>query len=285
MRRTDRSSAPAARILLGTTRTVVVLVVLFFTLLPVVWVLSTAFKTNADILVSPPQVIPLHPTWQNFIDFFSDQAKLRYYGNSLLATGGSAVLTMVLGVTAAYALAVHRFPRDVGRHIGLGLLILRFLPAFAVVVPIFVMLRQFGLIDNVLALTLVYTAFHLPIATWMIRPSIVQLPVEVREAAAVDGAGPVRTLWSVVLPLIRPAVATAVAFCSILSWNEFFFSLIFTNSRARTYPILISSFVTDAGPQWGLIAVAALMAIVPIAVLCAFLQRSLVAGLAAGAVR
>lgn len=273
------------RIALTTVRVVVILVVLFFTLLPIVWVISTSFKTNADILVYPPQVIPDSPTLDNFRAFFSDPAMLKYYGNSLIATGGSAVFTTVFAVAAAYALAVHRFPRDVGRHISLVFLVLRFLPAFAVVVPIFVMLRQLGLIDNVFSLVLVYTAFHLPIATWMIRPSIVQLPMEIREAAAVDGAGPVRTLWSVALPLIRPAVATAAAFCSILSWNEFFFSLIFTNNKARTYPILISSFVTDSGPQWGSIAVAALMAIIPIAILCGFLQHGLIAGLSAGAVK
>jgi multiple sugar transport system permease protein len=273
------------RVLLGTARAVVIVVVLCGTLLPIVWVISTAFKTNADILVYPPQVIPSHPTLDNFVTFFADATTLKFYQNSLVATGGSAVLTTVLAVSAAYALGVHRFPRDIGRHIGLMFLVLRFLPAFAVVVPIFVMLRQFGLIDNVAALILVYTAFHLPIATWMIRPAMTQLPIEVREAAAVDGAGPLRTLWSIVLPLIRPSVATAAAFCSILSWNEFFFALIFTNADARTYPLMISSFVTDSGPQWGSIAVAALMAIIPIVVLCAVLRRGLVAGLFAGAVK
>lgn len=271
--------------LLTAVRLVVIVVILLATLLPLLWVVTTAFKTNADILVFPPRVIPRHPTLENFTTFFTDPAKLKYYGNSLLATGISAGLTTLLAVSAAYALVTHRFPWNLGQHIGLGFLVLRFLPAFAVVVPIFVMLREAHLIDNVVALSLVYTAFHLPIATWMIRPSIAQLPTEIREAAAVDGAGPVRVMWSITLPLIRPSVATAAAFCSILSWNEFFFALIFTNQRARTYPILISSFVTDSGPQWGLIAVAALMAIIPIAILCAFLQRNLVAGLTAGAVR
>lgn len=266
-------------------RAVTIVIVLVVTLLPIVWVVSTAFKANADILVFPPEIIPRNPTLQNFVDFFSDRLELSFYANSLIATGVSAVLTTLLAVSAAYALSTHRFPWDLGRHIGLGFLVLRFLPAFAVVVPIFVMLREAHLVDNVIALILVYTAFHLPIATWMIRPSIVQLPAEIREAAAVDGAGPVRAMWSITLPLIRPAVATAAAFCSILSWNEFFFALIFTNQRARTYPVLISSFVTDSGPQWGSIAVAALMAIIPIAILCGLLQRNLVAGLTAGAVR
>ncbi|MBB5791238.1 ABC transporter permease subunit [Jiangella mangrovi] len=273
------------RILLTALRTVAVLVLLVATLLPLVWVVSTTFKSNSDILVFPPQVIPLNPTLDNVVDFFSDPARLKFFGNSLVATTVSTVLTIALAVPAAYALTVHRFPRDVGRHVRVGFLLLRFLPAFAVVVPIFVLLRQAGLIDSVGALILVYTAFHLPIAIWMISPAIAQLPVEVREAASVDGAGPVRALWFVVVPLIRPATATAAAFCSILSWNEFFFALIFTNQNARTYPILISSFVTDSGPQWGAIAMTALMAIVPIVILCAFLQRNLVSGLTAGAVR
>ncbi|PJJ55216.1 carbohydrate ABC transporter permease [Compostimonas suwonensis] len=274
-----------ARISLAIVRTIAILILLAMTLLPIVWVISTAFKSNSDILVFPPQVIPLNPTLDNFVHFFTDASTLRFFGNSIIATAVSTVLTVLLAVPAAYALNVHRFPRDVGRHIGLGFLLLRFLPAFAVVVPLFVMLRQFGLIDTVFALILVYTAFHLPIAIWMITPSIAQLPTEIREAASVDGAGPLRALWFVTVPLVRPAVATAAAFCSILSWNEFFFALIFTNQNARTYPILISSFVTDSGPEWGSIAVAALMAIIPIVIICVFLQRNLVSGLTAGAVR
>lgn len=275
----------ASRVLVIIPRVVAIGVLLFTTLFPLAWIVSTSLKANNEILVFPPKFLPAHPTLDNFRAFFASDRTLAFFGNSLIATGVSTVLTIAIATPAAYALAAHRFPRDVGRHIALGFLLLRFLPAFAVVIPIFVVLRQAGLIDTVFALIIVYTAFHLPLAIWIVRPAAAQLPIEIREAATVDGAGPIRAFWYVILPLLRPSVATAAALCAIFSWNEFFFALIFTNSNAETYPVLISSFVTDSGPEWGSIAVASLMAIIPIVALCAVLQRHLVSGLTSGAVR
>jgi ABC-type glycerol-3-phosphate transport system permease component len=208
-----------------------------------------------------------------------------FFLNSIVATSVSTVLTLVLAIPAAYALGIHRFPRDAGRPLGLGFLLLRFLPPFAVVIPLFLMLRTAGLIDTVGALVIVYTAFHLPLAVWIIQPAVQQIPREIIEAAQVDGAGSIRAMLSVALPLLRPSVATAAVMCSIFSWNEFFFALIFTNNKARTYPVLISSFVTDDGPQWGTIAATSLVAVIPIILCCLFAQRYLVHGLSAGAVK
>ncbi len=272
------------RISLGGLRLVAVLALLFMTLLPFVWMLSTAFKHNSEILVYPPKLLPAHPTLEHFAAVLGGTAG-PFFLNSLLATFFSTTLTLVIATPAAFALAVHRFPRDVGRHVGLGFLLLRFLPPFAIVIPLFVLMRSAGLIDTVASLIIVYTAFHLPLAIWMIQPAAARIPQEIREAASVDGAGPLLTFWNVVLPLLRPSIATAAAFCTIFSWNEFFFSLILTTTRARTFPILVSSFVTDSGPQWGTIAATSLVAILPIIVLCVLLQRHLVSGLTSGAVR
>ncbi|MBF8194434.1 carbohydrate ABC transporter permease [Nonomuraea sp. K274] len=275
----------AGRIVLGGLRLAAILVLLFTTLLPFAWMLSTAFKQNSEILVYPPRLLPTSPTLDHFKTVFLSGTVGPFFLNSLMATVFSTALTLVIATPAAYALAAHRFPRDAGRHIGLGFLLLRFLPPFAIVIPLFVLMRSVGLIDTVASLVIVYTAFHLPLAIWMIQPAAGQIPRAISEAASVDGAGPLRTFWNVVLPLLRPSIATAAAFCTIFSWNEFFFALILTTTKAKTFPVLVSSFVTDSGPQWGTIAATSLVAILPIIVLCVFLQRHLVSGLTAGAVR
>jgi ABC-type glycerol-3-phosphate transport system permease component len=275
----------AGRVGLFIVRFAAIAVLLFMVLLPFVWMLSTAFKDNSEILVFPPKLLPTHPTLEHFAYVFTGGYVGPFFLNSAIATAVSTILTLTFATPAAFALAAHRFPGDSGRHIGLGFLLLRFLPPFAIVIPLFVLLRSFGLIDSVLALVLVYTAFHLPLAIWIIQPSVRQIPLEITEAASVDGAGPFRSFVSVVLPLLRPSIATAGAFCAIFSWNEFFFALIFTTTKAKTFPVLISSFVTDSGPEWGTIAATSLVAVVPIIVLVAVLQRQLISGLTSGAIR
>jgi ABC-type glycerol-3-phosphate transport system permease component len=266
-------------------RALVVLGLLLATLFPLVWIVMTAFKPNAEALSSPVQFLPTNPTLANFARIFSADGTYSFFVNSLIATSVSTVLTLLLAIPAAYALGVHRFPRDAGRPLSLGFLLLRFLPPFAVVIPLFLMLRSAGLIDTVGALIIVYTVFHLPLAIWVVQPAVEQIPREVLEAASVDGASPLRTMLSIAVPLLRPSVATAATLVSIFSWNEFFFALIFTNNEARTYPVLISSFVTDSGPEWGTIAATSLVAVLPIVICCLFLQRYLVQGLSSGSVR
>lgn len=273
------------RALFATLRAISIAVLLVATLFPLIWVVSTAFKRNGEALSGAPSLFPHTPTLENFAAMIGPSGAGTFFTNSLLATALSTVLTLALAIPAAYALGIHRFPRDAGRPLSLGFLLLRFLPPFAVVIPLFLMLRNAGLLDTVAALVIVYTAFHLPLAVWIIQPAVQGIPREVIEAAQMDGAGPVRTMISVAAPLLRPSIATAGVMCSIFSWNEFFFALIFTTNKARTYPVLISSLITDDGPQWGSIAATSLLAILPIVLCCVFLQRYLVQGLSAGAVR
>lgn len=254
------------------------------TLFPFTWMAVSAFKPNAEVLVYPPRFLPDNPTLGNFQAIF-DGAMGHGFRNSIIAAGVSTLLVLILATPAAYALSAHRFPGDSGKTVSLGFLLLRFLPPFAILVPMFVMMRSLNLIDSVLALILVYTAIHLPIAIWVLRPAILAIPKEVLEAAQMDGAGPMRTFWSIVTPLVRPALATSAAFCSIFAWNEFIFALVLTNNRGRTFTVLASTFVTEAGPQWGLIAATAMLACIPIALLCVFLNKHLISGLATGAVR
>ncbi|WP_022885295.1 carbohydrate ABC transporter permease [Glaciibacter superstes] len=266
-------------------RAIAIVGLLAATLFPLIWIVSTAFKRNGEALSSTPSLFPHTPTLENFAAMVGPGGAGTFFTNSLVATAVSTVLTLVLAIPAAYALGIHRFPRDAGRPLSLGFLLLRFLPPFAVVIPLFLILRNAGLIDTVAALVIVYTAFHLPLAVWIIQPAVQGIPKEVIEAAQMDGAGPIRAMISVAVPLLRPSIATAGVMCSIFSWNEFFFALIFTNNKARTYPVFISSLITDDGPQWGTIAATSLLAMLPIILCCLFMQRYLVHGLSAGAVR
>ncbi len=262
-----------------------VVVVAVMVLFPFVWMVATAFKKNSEILVSPPTFLPRSWSLEHFARIFSPGGEWVYFQNSLVATVISTVTTLALAIPAAYALGKHRFPKDRGRYISVGVLVLRFLPPFAVVIPLFAMMREAHLIDNVWALVIIFTAFHLPLAIWIIEPAVRAVPREIDDAAAVDGATPVQTMVRIILPLLRPSIATAAVFCTIFSWNEFFFSLVLTNDKARTYPVLINTFVTDAGPEWGLIAATALLAAIPVVIFCVFMQGHLLRGLTAGSVK
>jgi ABC-type glycerol-3-phosphate transport system permease component len=266
-------------------RLIALLLVCFMVLLPFAWMVTSAFKKNSEILIWPPTFFSNHPTLEHFQEIFSPKGEWRYFRNSIFATTISSLTTIVLAAPAAYALGKHRFPRDLGRQISVAILVLRFLPPFAVIIPLFSMFRAGGLLDSVWVLVIVYTAFHLPLAIWIIEPAVRGVPPEISDAAAVDGATPVQTMLRIVLPLLRPAIATAMVFCTIFSWNEFFFSLVLTNDKARTYPVVINSFVTDAGPEWGLIAATAVLAALPVVIFCVFMQRHLIRGLTAGSVK
>lgn len=281
-RRNRSSKAP--RVLFGIGRWTALAVLLSAVLFPFTWMIVSSIKPNAEVLIYPPRLLPQNPTFENFSAIFSGVMGRGFF-NSILAAGVSTILVLVLATPAAYALSAHRFPGDAGKTISLGFLLLRFLPPFAILVPMFVLMRTFGLIDSPGALILVYTAIHLPIGIWVLRPAIRAIPSEVLEAAQMDGAGPFRVFWSIVTPLVRPALATTAAFCAIFAWNEFIFALVLTQNRGRTYTVLAASFVTEAGPQWGMIAATAVIACIPIAALCVFLNRHLISGLAAGAVR
>jgi multiple sugar transport system permease protein len=208
-----------------------------------------------------------------------------YLANSLTVAVGSTVLALALGAPAAYAFTRFRYPGSLADHVRLWMLSTRFIPPFAIVIPIFLLFRDLKLLDTRPGLLIAHTVFSLPFVLWLLISGFEQLPHEIEEAALVDGSSRFRAFLTIALPLAAPTLAAAAIFALLLSWNEFLFALLLTASQATTVPVFISQFVTDRSLQWGEIAASAAVASVPVIAFLFFAQRYLVRGLTMGAAK
>ena len=252
---------------------------------PLLWLLATAFKSTDEIALGATSLIPSSPTLSNFSDAV-DKANLVTAGrNSLIVAVFSTALTVVISLPAAYALA--RF-KTVLRPITLGwVLVSQVFPTILIILPLFLILKQFRLVDALPGLVIVYVVFTLPFCLWMLIGFVAAVPRELEEAAAIDGAGRLRTLVSIVVPLLRPGIVATALFAFISSWNEFLFALVLIQSPENvTLPLTLSRFVGAEGQvQLGALAAASLIATIPSLVFFALIQKRLTSGLLAGAVK
>ncbi len=248
---------------------------------PALWMVLTAFKQETDAYTDPPTVL-FEPTLDRFAAVF-DAGVLPYFGNSLIATLGSAVLVVVLGVPAAYALSIAPVRRS--KDALFFFISTKMLPVVAVIVPLYVAAGHLSVLDNIWTLVLLYTAMNLPIAVWMLRSFFLEVPTAIIEAARVEGASLPRVLWSVMLPVMAPGIAATVLICMIFSWNEFFFALNLTASQAATVPVFMVGFITSESLYWAQLSAAATVVSLPIVIVGWIAQRQLVRGLSMGAVK
>jgi sorbitol/mannitol transport system permease protein len=263
----------------GLTTLTWIVALLYFS--PVAWLVLTSFKHEADAYTKPPKVV-FSPTLEQYRSTFQ-RGFWPYLGNSAFATVISAVAVLVLALPAAYALSIKPVSktRDVlGFFMGT-----KMLPIVAAIIPIYVVVNNLHMLDNIWTLIVLYTAMNLPIAIWMLRSFLQEIPGEVLEAASVDGAGFTRTMRSVILPMIAPGVAATVLICVIFSWNEFFFALNLTAARAATVPVFLVGFITSEGLYYAQLAAGAVLASLPVILAGWIAQRSLVRGLSMGAIK
>ena len=259
---------------------------LLVALAPIYWLLTISLKKEIDQFAWPPLWWNFAPIFQHYRDAFLVRSFGRYLLNSSLVAAGSTLLALALGTPAAYALARFRWPGAWGSKIGFWILSTRMLPPIVTIVPLFLMMRQAGLLNSLAGLGLVYTAFNLPFVIWMMRGFFEEIPPELEEAAMLDGESRAGALMRVVLPLARPGLAATAIFCSIVAWNEFLFALILTQTEAATtLPVGIASRVTQYEIQWGAMSAAGVVAMVPVLVFAAVVQKYLVRGLSLGAVK
>jgi multiple sugar transport system permease protein len=252
---------------------------------PLVWLLSTAFKSTQEIALGASGLIPDAPTLSNFSDAIERANLVDAGANSLKVAVASTIFTVALALPAAYGLA--RF-RTVLRPITLGwILVSQVFPTILVIVPLFLILKQFQLIDSLTGLTIVYVVFTLPFCLWMLIGFVSNIPRELEEAGAMDGAGRLRILVSIVFPLLRPGVVATALFAFISAWNEFMFALVLIQTPEKvTLPLTLSRFVGAEGQvQLGALAAASLLATIPSLVFFALIQRRLTSGLLTGAVK
>jgi sn-glycerol 3-phosphate transport system permease protein len=251
--------------------------------IPMYWMLLAAFKTNQEIFTAPPTWIPLAPTLANFPAAWNQAPFGHFYVNTIIYTLVSGSAKIYMAVTCGYAFAFLRFP---GKNIVFVLLLMALMiPEEVTVLPNFLTLANFGWTNTYQALLL--PGFVSAFGTFLMRQHFLGLPREVLEAARVDGAGHVRALWSVALPMSTPVLATLVLLTVVQRWNDYLWPLIITNSaEMRTLSVGIALlFAKETGTQWGMVMAGTLFVVLPVLVLFLFLQRHIVDGIAAGAVK
>ncbi|MBN9799982.1 carbohydrate ABC transporter permease [Pseudonocardia alni] len=248
---------------------------------PVLWMVMTAFKTEAQAVTIPPTVFFV-PTFDNFAEVFGGGVG-PYLLNSLFATVASTVLVLLLGTPAAFALSLR--PVKKTQDVLFFFISTKMLPVVAAIVPIYVVVNYLGALDNIWTLVVLYTAMNLPIAVWMMRSFFLEVPKELLEAASMDGASLWRSLREVVLPIISPGMAATALICMIFAWNEFFFAVNLTASRAATVPVYLVGFITSEGLYFASLCAAATVAALPVVIAGWIAQNKLVQGLSFGAVK
>ncbi len=258
-----------------------ILVVLAW-LAPVFWLINVALKTQAQLFVRTPTFI-FKPTFENFSIAIDRYGILGDALHSLIIAGSSTVVTLIFSTLFVYGITRFRF--RFRNSMVVWVLNLRMLPPIAIVIPFYVVYSNFGLVDTYTGMILAYLPITMPLAIWLLYGFAQDMPRSIDEAARIDGASRWRVFRDMVLPLMQPAIAVAGTFCFLAVWNEFTLALILTGSRTKTVSVGMSEFITEHAIEWGPMAAAALMLLLPLIVVTYFLQRSLVRGLTLGAVR
>lgn len=248
---------------------------------PVLWMFLTAFKQEADAYTDPPKLF-FTPTLDQFravLDSGIGTALL----NSLFATVVSTILVLALGIPAAFALSLR--PVRKTQDALFFFISTKMLPLVAAIIPLYVIVGNIGMLDNIWTLIILYTSMNLPIAVWMMRSFFLEIPGELLEAASMDGASTWTAMRQVVLPLVSPGIAATALICVIFTWNEFFFAVNLTAVQAQTMPVFLVGFITGQGLYWAELSAAAVLTALPVILAGWVAQNKLVRGLSFGAIK
>jgi multiple sugar transport system permease protein len=254
-----------------------------FSIGPLLWAISSAFKPDSEIMTGL-SIIPSRPTLEHFHVVLQDSQFGTWFKNSMLVSVGTTVLAIAIGSFGGYAMSRWKF-RGRGLY-GNALLVVQMFPGVMLAIPLYLLLTRYHLIDTLWALLVTYLTFALAFSVWMLKGYFDGIPREMEEAALIDGAGRLRILWSIILPLARPGIVSVAVFAFLLSWNEFFFAYVFIASNDKfTLSLGMYSFIQQFSTQWGNIMAAGTLATLPVLVFFFLLQRALTRGMMAGATK
>lgn len=263
--------------------TILQIVLAIVVLMPFFWMVSVSLKPASEPFAIPARLWPQDPTLDNYVSAFRPEFRT-YFINSVVVSLSTVFISVSLALLAAYV-----FTRAQLRIVGVIMtlvIVAQMFPASAIIIPIYRMMRAADLLNTYAALILAYVTITLPVATWMMRGFLARLPVTLEEAAAIDGAGPLRAFFEIILPLSRPGVVATAVFVLIVTWQEFLFALSFTSTRdMRTLPVGVNDFIGQYGIRYGELMASSVLISVPVIAVFLFLQRQFVAGLTAGAVK
>jgi multiple sugar transport system permease protein len=244
------------------------------------WMLSLSLKNEVDNTAFPPVFIPNPPTLDNYVAVFEKNNFLLYLWNSILVTGGAVLVGLIVGVPAGYGIA-----RSKAAKAAILILIARMTPALSYLIPLFLLFQYVGLTGTITALLVTHLVITVPIIVWVMIGYFENIPIELEDAAFVDGATAWQTFRYIALPLARPGIVVGAILAFIFSWNNFIFSVVLAGKNTRTLPSAVYNMLTFEQVSWGPLAAAALLVTLPVLLLTVVAQREIVAGLSAGGLK
>lgn len=256
-----------------------------FCLFPFLWMVDTALKPPTEVRSLNPTFWIAHPTLENFHHVLTDGNFLIFFRNSLIVAGGTTILTLIIATFCGYAMS--RLPHEpVTRAIGAALLVSQTIPGVLILAPIYIIMRELNLLSTYQALILVYCAFAIPLCCFMLKGFFDTIPLELEEAAELDGCSRFGFIYRILVPLCAPGILATGIFCFVTSWNEFLFGYVLINDNSvRTLTPAIMVFKGPHLTDWGALMAASALAVVPVTLFFVNLQRFLIEGLSAGAVK
>jgi ABC-type glycerol-3-phosphate transport system permease component len=258
-----------------------VILVVIFLFLPIFWIALTAFKPEAEVYTAS---IFFQATLDNFRTVFGSSFNLgKYYTNSLIVVVVTLFITIPVSVLASYSLS--RFQMRGKQLFLFAILATQFIPLIVNVIPFFTMFRDWGILDTSLALIIVNLGHTIPYAIWLTKGFIDRIPVDMEEAATIDGANRLQVLWHILLPLAKPGIITATVFCFVIIWNEFMFALVLTQQKAVTLPVALSFFNGEEGVLWNEMAAAGIIFVLPTVIFMMLVRKQFILGMTSGGVK
>jgi multiple sugar transport system permease protein len=275
---------PARRWLVGSFKIAAVMLIAVWSMFPIAFIVLSSFKPGRDIFAVPPKFF-FEPTFTHYLNLWTRWGTF-FDGlrNSLIVTAGAALLAVAVSAMAGFVYSRYRGPWLSGSLF--FLICIRLIPPIVVTLPLFPMVNWLGLNDTHLILIILYATFFVSLGAVLMQTFIDQVPRELDEAAVIDGAGPVKILYKIILPLVVPGMLAVAVFVVVFAWNEFLFAFIFTATKAKTAPFVLSEMISSVdGVDWGVLFAAATVQLVPVLLFVVFMNRFLVAGLTAGATK
>ena len=259
------------------------LAIIAFALGPYVWMFITSIKPDAELFTARVQYWPQEPTLEHYDRLLGRTNFLENLLTSFIVATGTVAVGLAMSVTAAYAFSRFRFPGR--RYLMLQFLVINMFPIVLLIIPLFVIMRWFGLLDTYAALIIAHSTFSIPFATWMMTSYMNAIPTSLDESAMVDGCSRLGALWRIVLPLSLPGVVATGIYIFITSWNEYLYATILAGQDVRTITVAIQTLVGEFEIEWGLLTAGGVVGALPATVLFVLIQRHLISGLTKGAVK
>lgn len=259
------------------------ILLIIFSLFPFIWTFITSIKPNEELFTNHVQYIPKNPTLDNYVELFKHTTFPKNMFNSFLIATVTAIVSLFVSLLAAYGFSRFKFR---GKYIFLvAFLSINMFPPVLLLIPLYSLMRMMGLLYTPYSLIIAYSTFTIPFSVWLLTGYLDDLPVSLDEAAMVDGCSRMQAFYRVILPLTTPGIIATGIYIFITAWNEFIFAVMFTNQNSMTIPVALQSFIGQFNVQWGMLTAGGTVTTIPILILFMLIEKKLVEGLTAGAVK